>query len=125
MSLSHNERLFQVFEHLKSSSRIKTYISFGELIGENKAGVNDLKNDRKKVTIEHFFKLKNSYPELNTDYLIGVSDELLLPDSDGNGHYAPKASTPQGDQQAVIAALRETIASKNETIEALKSLLSK
>lgn len=124
MSLSHNERLFQVFEHLKSSSRIKTYISFGELIGENKAGVNDLKNDRKKVTIEHFYRLKNSYHELNADYLIGVSDELLLPDTDGSSYSSSNAAT-QGDQQAVISALRETIASKNETIEVLKALLEK
>lgn len=125
MVLSHNERLFQVFEYLKSSSKIKTYIAFGELIGENKAGVNDLKNDRKRVTIEHFYRLKKSYPELNADYLIGVSDELLFSDTDNSVYSGSKVPAPQGDPQAVISALRETIASKNETIEVLKALLGK
>ena len=125
MGLSHNERLFQVFEYLKSANKIKTYTAFGALIGENKDGVNDLKNDRKKATVEHFYRLKNSYNELAADYLLGVSDELLRSDTEGSGDYDSKTTTPQGDHQAVISALRETIASKNETIEALKALLEK
>ncbi|WP_051293271.1 hypothetical protein [Olivibacter sitiensis] len=121
MSLSYNERLFQVYDYLKKHNKIKTYVAFGGIIGENKAGVNDLKNDRKKATIEHFNKLKISYPELNGDFLIGVSDILVL--SDGGTDTAQQTVDAPSEQEAIIAALRETIASKNETIAALKSLL--
>ncbi|WP_257670674.1 hypothetical protein [Parapedobacter tibetensis] len=125
MSLSHNERLFQVFEYLKESGKLKTYVQFGELISENKAGVNDLKTGRKKATIEHFFRLKKSYHELSSDYLIGVSDGLLC-DAVGDKHaVSPIKNSPNPDQQAVIDALRETVASKNETIQALRALIDK
>jgi len=123
MGLSHNERLFHVFEYLKASGKISTYIAFGALIGENKAGVNDLKNGRKKATVEHFYRLKKSSPELNSDFLVGVSDQLLGHAADTDDSYSTTTHALPDDQQVVITALRETIASKNETIDALKALL--
>ncbi len=68
--MSDNERFFVVFEHLKSKGLINTYVELAAVLGTNKAGINDLKSGKKKITVENIRSMKNSYPLINTDFII-------------------------------------------------------
>ncbi|AIM35334.1 hypothetical protein ACFX5U_21930 [Sphingobacterium sp. SG20118] len=123
MSITYNERFFLLFEDLKKKGELKTYVELGKLINESKAGINDLKTERKKVSIQHIHDMKISYNSINTDYLIGASNQLYL-----SANEIPQLTTTtisdNSGQQETILALKETIEAKNETIAVLKALLA-
>src|SRR5690606_29931073 len=124
MKISFNQRLFKIYESLKERGEIDSYVRFGEIIGENKAGVNDLKSGRKKASLEHCSSLKKTYPELNSDYVL-VSEGEIFHSSDKNILSKSVAESdpnyPSANYKTVIKALRETIDSQKETIQALKT----
>lgn len=123
MSISYNERFFLLFEDLKKKGVLKTYVELGKLINETKVGINDLKTERKKVSIQHIHDMKISYNYINTDYLIGASNQLYL----SSNETTPLTSATyleNSGQQETILALKETVEAKNETITVLKALLA-
>ncbi|MCS3556754.1 MULTISPECIES: hypothetical protein [unclassified Sphingobacterium] len=123
MSITYNERFFLLFEALKKKGELKTYVELGKLINESKVGINDLKTERKKVSIQHIHDMKISYNYINADYLIGASNQLYL--SANETSQLTSATTPDNSgQQETILALKETIEAKNETIAVLKALLA-
>jgi phage repressor protein C with HTH and peptisase S24 domain len=69
MQVSQNQRITQLLSSLKKSS-IKTEKEFGEIIGEDKKGISDLKHGRKKLRVEHIEAIKQAFPEINTTWLL-------------------------------------------------------
>ena len=122
MSISYNERFFLLFEDLKKKGELKTYVELGKLINETKVGINDLKTERKKVSVQHIHDMKISYNYINTDYLVGASNQLYLSPNETTQLTSTTYSETSGHQETILA-LKETIAAKNETIEVLKALL--
>lgn len=77
-------RFFEVYEALKKIGKIKSYIQLGEVIGTNKAGVSDIKNGRKKLSIDHLIGMKNSYPEINLEWIFCSEGDMWKEKSDNN-----------------------------------------
>lgn len=132
--MTFNQRLFKIYDSLKKRGDITSYVHLGEVIGENKAGVNDLKTGRKKATLEHFQSLKKSYPDINSDYILTLSGEMFVSTNENKSSYydqvAEKSSKYGLSESQVIAALKETvdsqkvtIATQQDNIEALKMLI--
>lgn len=84
-----NSRFFQIVERLKKEGKINDYVNFATMLETNKAGINDLKQGRKKLSIEIIRRMKYSYPSINLNWLITGEGEML--DSDQKVH-AKKAS---------------------------------
>jgi len=123
MSISYNERFFLLFEDLKKKGELKTYVELGKLTQESKVGINDLKTERKKVSIQHLHDMKISYKNINADYLIGVSNQMYLSPNETSQLTMTTYSEGAGQQETILA-LKETIEAKNETIAVLKALLA-
>ncbi|UZJ65230.1 hypothetical protein OKW96_02995 [Sphingobacterium sp. KU25419] len=123
MSISYNERFFLLFEDLKKKGELKTYVELGKLINETKVGINDLKTERKKVSVQHIHDMKISYNSINTDYLIGTSNQLYISSNEITQLTSATYSENSGQQETILA-LKETIEAKNETIAVLKALLA-
>lgn len=68
--MTDNERLFVAYAFLKDKGLIKTYIELSEILNTNKAGINDLKTGKKKVSLENFRSMIKSYPNLSLHWLI-------------------------------------------------------
>lgn len=123
MSISYNERFFLLFEDLKKKGVLKTYVELGKLINETKVGINDLKTERKKVSIQHIHDMKISYNYINTDYLIGASNQMYLSSNETTSLTSATYLENSGQQETILA-LKETVEAKNETITVLKALLA-
>ncbi|MDZ4329175.1 MAG: hypothetical protein U0945_01165, partial [Flavobacterium sp.] len=68
--MSDNERLFIAYDFLKQKGYIKTYTQLAEVLGTNKAGINDLKIGKKKVSIDNIRSMIKSYPEISLNWLV-------------------------------------------------------
>lgn len=68
--MERNDRFMQVFEALKESGKISTYVQLAEILNTNKAGINDIKNNRKKISIDAINSMIKSYPEVNISYIL-------------------------------------------------------
>lgn len=75
--MTDNERFFVVFDELKNNGLISTYVELADALGTNKAGINDLKAGRKKLTIENIRSLKKSYHRANIDFILTEMGEPL------------------------------------------------
>lgn len=80
--MTDNQRLFDVFEHLKKEGKIKTYVELAEILGTNAAGINDLRTEKKKVSVSTLKIMKNSYPELNSEWLLTGKGSMLAQAND-------------------------------------------
>jgi hypothetical protein len=81
--MNDNERLFLAFDFLKKNGAIKTYTQLAQVLGTNKAGINDLKVGKKKVSIDNIRNMIKSYPKLSLTWLIleeGDMETLPLPE---------------------------------------------
>lgn len=65
-----NDRLFLIFEKLKETDKINTYVDLADILDTNKAGISDLKSKRKKVSAENLNCMIISYPEINPEWLL-------------------------------------------------------
>lgn len=75
--MTDNERFFAVFDLLKKRGQIKTYTQLAEVLGTNKAGVNDLKNGKKKISVENIRSMKSTYPEISLNWLILEEGDMI------------------------------------------------
>lgn len=76
--MNYNDRFFKLFDALKEAGRINSYVQLGEIIATNKAGINDLKNDRKKVTLDNIKSMILSYPDINLNWFITGREEMFI-----------------------------------------------
>ena len=89
-----NERFFQLYDALKEQKHISTYVQLAEILGTNKAGINDLKNGRKKITLDNIISLKKSYPSINIEWIITGKGEKFIQEDD-------KISLPKTNIEAI------------------------
>jgi phage repressor protein C with HTH and peptisase S24 domain len=68
MKMSDNERFFFIYEELKKRSIVNSQTELAEALGTNKTGISDLKQGRKKISIENIKSMKLSYPQVNVDF---------------------------------------------------------
>jgi len=72
-----NSRFFQIVERLKKEGKISDYVNLASILGTNKAGISDLKQGRKKLSIEMIRRMKYSYPLVNINWLITGEGEMF------------------------------------------------
>ena len=89
-----NSRFFQIVERLKKEGKISDYVNLATILETNKAGINDLKQGRKKLSIEIIRRMKYSYPSINLNWLITGEGEMF--DSDQKVH-AQKTSETENE----------------------------
>lgn len=79
--MSYNERFFKLYDALKAQGRISTYVQLAEILGTNKAGINDLKSGRKKISLDILVRMKKSYFDINLEWLITGDGVMFVPES--------------------------------------------
>ena len=72
-----NSRFFQIVERLKKEGKLSDYVNLASILGTNKAGISDLKQGRKKLSIEIIRRMKYSYPLININWLITGEGEMF------------------------------------------------
>lgn len=68
--MDENIRFIQVLDMLKSKGEISSYKQASEVLRTNKAGISDIKNGRKGVSIALLRGLKLSYESVNLEWII-------------------------------------------------------
>ncbi|RWX00955.1 S24 family peptidase [Flavobacterium cerinum] len=63
------DRFFKAFEYLKEMGSVKNLQEFADIVGTNKAGMSDIKADRKKVSLENLTNLAIRFPEINISWI--------------------------------------------------------
>ena len=75
MKFDENIRFMQLVENLKIRGKVADYVQLANMLGTNKSGINDIKNCRKKISVELLQRMKSSYPDISFDWIImGVGD---------------------------------------------------
>jgi plasmid maintenance system antidote protein VapI len=83
--MTDNERLFIAYDFLKKKGHIKTYTQLADVLDTNKAGINDLKNGKKKVSIENIRSMIKSYPEISLNWLVLEEGEMEIKEKNTQG----------------------------------------
>jgi hypothetical protein len=65
-----NKRFFEIIEVLKEDGKLLDYVELAGILNTNKSGINDLKQGRKKLSLEIIRMMKKSYPDMSLDWLI-------------------------------------------------------
>jgi plasmid maintenance system antidote protein VapI len=68
--MTDNERLFAVYNFIKGKGHIKTYAQLAEVLGIDKAELNNLRNEKQKVSIDNLRSIVKSYPEISLNWLV-------------------------------------------------------
>lgn len=83
--MTDNERLFIAYDFLKQKGYINTYTELAEVLSTNKAGINDLKNGKKKVSIENIRSMIKAYPQISLEWLILENGSLEVKKGNDSG----------------------------------------
>lgn len=88
-------RFFKAFEYLKEIEQIKNLQEFAEVIGTNKAGISDIKADRKKISLDNLTLLFEKYPQINVEWLLGGIGNMIksYPDKKAEHIYVKESET--------------------------------
>jgi len=73
-------RFFKAFEYLKDIGKIKNLQEFSEITGTNKAGISDIKADRKKISLDNLVQLVGFAPEIAIEWLTIGSGSMIKSD---------------------------------------------
>ena len=68
--MTDNERLFAVYNFLKGKGHIKTYCNLAEILGIDKAELNDLRKEKQKVSIDNLRNLIKMYTNISLKWLV-------------------------------------------------------
>lgn len=80
--MSENIRFFEIVEALKKQKLLADYVQLASILNTNKAGVSDIKQGRKKLSVELIRSMKLSYPQINIEYIImGEGDKFITPET--------------------------------------------
>lgn len=90
--MEENIRFFEIVEELKSRGVLSDYIQLAEVLDTNKAGVSDLKNGRKKLSIDNIRRMKLSYPYINVEYIIMGSGNMMADEQAENKSFLNDSS---------------------------------
>jgi hypothetical protein len=76
--MSENIRFFEVVEALKKQRLLTDYVELADILHTNKAGISDLKQGRKKLSIDTIRSMKLSYPQISIEYIVmGEGDKFV------------------------------------------------
>ncbi len=126
MKFDENIRFMQLVEDLKIRGKVADYVQLANMLGTNKSGINDIKNCRKKISVELLQRMKSSYPDISFDWIImGVGDMYT-----DNGHVesVPRQEDPTSTYKFLEEMIREKdkiIMGLSEKIGRLKEMLGK
>jgi hypothetical protein len=110
-----NIRFFKIVEALKEQKELTDYIELAGILKTNKAGVSDIKQGRKKLSIDNIRSMKLSYPQINIDYIVMGEGEMFITPSVS---IAPVEVQSQ-NESSVIDRLFSTLEKKDQRIEEL------
>ena len=110
-----NIRFFKIVEALKEQKELTDYIELAGILKTNKAGVSDIKQGRKKLSIDNIRGMKLSYPQINIDYIVMGEGEMFITPSVS---IAPVEVQSQ-NESSVIDRLFSTLEKKDQRIEEL------
>ena len=68
--MDENIRFIQVLDDLKKQGIVSDYVQASSDLGTNKAGISDIKSGRKKLSIDLLRRMKNSYRQVNIEWII-------------------------------------------------------
>lgn len=117
--MEENARFISVIDTLRATKRLTDYVQAALVLGTNKAGISDIKSGRKKLSLDLLRRMKESYPDVNLDYIvIGEGDLFISSNSD---------ISPEITNQHFLNMMREKdeiIRQQAEQIGMLKAELS-
>ena len=116
--MEENIRFFEVVEELKSRGVLSDYIQLAGVLETNKAGVSDLKNGRKKLSIDNIRRMKLSYPFINVEYIIMGSGSMVIDEKAENNSFLNDSSNIYLIEK--VAKQAEEIGMLKQQIEQLK-----
>lgn len=116
--MEENIRFFEVVEELKSRGVLSDYIQLARVLETNKAGVSDLKNGRKKLSIDNIRRMKLSYPFINVEYIIMGSGSMVIDEKTENTSFLNDSSNIYLIEK--VAKQAEEIGMLKQQIEQLK-----
>lgn len=113
--MSENIRFFKIVDALKKQKELTDYVELAAILNTNKAGVSDIKQGRKKLSIDNIRSMKLSYPNINVDYIIMGEGEMFIAPS---ANIAPVEVQSQ-NESPVIDKFFSTLEKKDQRIEEL------
>ncbi|WP_418549348.1 transcriptional regulator [Parabacteroides goldsteinii] len=113
--MSETIRFFKIVDALKKQKELTDYVELATILNTNKAGVSDIKQGRKKLSIGNIRSLKLSYPNINVDYIIMGEGEMFIAPS---ANIAPVEVQSQ-NESPVIDKFFSTLEKKDQRIEEL------
>lgn len=116
--MEENIRFFEVVEELKNRGVLSDYIQLAGVLETNKAGVSDLKNGRKKLSIDNIRRMKLSYPFINVEYIIMGSGSMVIDEKAENNSFLNDSSNIYLIEK--VAKQAEEIGMLKQQIEQLK-----
>lgn len=126
MKFDENIRFMQLVEDLKIRGKVADYVQLANMLGTNKSGINDIKNCRKKISVELLQRMKSSYPDISFDWIImGVGDMYT---DNGQVESVPRQEDPTSTYKFLEEMIREKdkiIMGLSEKIGRLKEMLGK
>lgn len=119
MKFDENIRFMQLVEDLKIRGKVADYVQLANMLGTNKSGINDIKNCRKKISVELLQRMKSSYPDISFDWIImGVGDMYT-----DNGQV--ESVLRQEDPTSTYKFLEEMIREKDKIIMGLSEKIGR
>lgn len=116
--MEENVRFFEVVEELKNRGVLSDYIQLAGVLETNKAGVSDLKNGRKKLSVDNIRRMKLSYPFINVEYIIMGSGKMVIDEKTENKSFLNDSSNIYLIEK--VAKQAEEIGMLKQQIEQLK-----
>ena len=113
--MSETIRFFKIVDALKKQKELTDYVELATILNTNKAGVSDIKQGRKKLSIDNIRSMKLSYPNINVDYIIMGEGEMFIAPS---ANIAPVEVQSQ-NESPVIDNFFSTLEKKDQRIEEL------
>lgn len=113
--MTENIRFFKIVDALKKQKELTDYVELASILNTNKAGVSDIKQGRKKLSIDNIRSMKISYPKISVEYIIMGEGEMFITPS---ANIAPVEVQSQ-NENPVIDRLFSTLEKKDQKIEEL------
>ena len=111
--MDENFRFIRVLDELKTTGRIKSYSQIAEILGTNRAGISDIKSCRKGLSIDILKNMKESYRDVNLEWIISGRGEMIKLQEDDTHQMTSKniddLITTNRDQAATIKKLADII----------------
>ena len=113
--MTENIRFFKIVDVLKKQKELADYVELAGILNTNKAGISDIKQGRKKLSIDNIRSMKISYPKISIDYIIMGEGEMFITPS---ANIVP-VEVPSQKESPVIDKLFSTLEKKDQRIEEL------